>query len=648
MDRPSPLTRPAARRWLAVTAAVALVGGSFAAGAVWRGGGDEVRSGRLVAAPLRPLPQAPGVGLVSADSCDQLLDWYVDHALDRVTAWGWDGGPVYLARDGFTPMAGAAEDTASAGRGPDEVTSSDTGTNVQEQGVDEPDVAKTDGDLMVRVGGDTLTTYDVTGTEPRLLSTYELPGVADQRDLYGYGAGTELLLVGDTAVVLGSEGPWYDGRGPRTTVVSVDLSSPGAPTMTDRQTYGAELVSARRYGDAVRLVFSSGLPDLPFVHPSDKRSDREARAHNRAAVRASTLADWLPSVHDEGGARTRLADCDQVRLPEDFSGPGTMAVVGYDATTPRDRSVTAVATSSTTVYSSTDRLYLATSAGWGIRCCVMVDAVVPGWPGRDGTTQLHAFALSGDAATYLGSGEVDGSVRDRWAMDATDGVLRVAVGPTSETGNFNSVLTLAERDGRLVQVGRVDRLGVNEEIKSVRWFDDLAFVVTFRQTDPLYAIDLSDPAHPRRLGALKIPGYSEYLHPIGDDRLLGIGTDAGLDGSVRGGQAAVFDVSDLAAPRRVSVHTYGSQQATRAGQDPRQFTWLPDRRTALTVVESWGPDGGSHGTVSLLHVGPGGQLTERSVHGAYGYADVAALRTLPLPDGRVVVTSPDTTRLLTP
>ena len=652
MDRPSLLARPAARRWVAVSAAVAVVGGSFAAGAVWRGGGDDVRSGTLVAAPDPLRPQARGVGLVPADSCDQLLDWYVDHALERVTAWGWDGGFYAVRRDGLLPMAGAEDSAASPASpaSPKEVTSSATGTNVQEEGVDEPDVVKTDGSLLVRVDGDALTTYDVTGARPRLLSTYDLPGIEDQSDYYGYGAGTELLLVGDTAVVIGSQGPWYDDNAPRTVVLSVDLSSPGAPEVTDRQTYDAELVSARQYDDTVRLVLSSGLPDLPFVHPTEDRSEREARARNREIVRSTTLDDWLPTVRDDDGPRTRLAACDQVRLPEDFSGPGTMTVVGYPADTPADRSVTAVATSSTTVYSSTDRIYLATTAGWDFCCAmpdvVMSDLILPGRTGPDGVTQLHAFALSGDDATYLGSGEVDGNVADRWAMDAAGGVLRVAVGPTSETGNFSSVVMLGERDGRLVELGRVDRLGVNEEIKSVRWFDDLAFVVTFRQTDPLYAIDLSDPAHPRRLGALKIPGFSDYLHPIGDDLLLGIGTDASLDGSVRGGQVAVFDISDLSHLRRVSVHTYGKTQATRAGQDPRQLTWLADRRTALTVVESWGRTGGSHGTVSILHVGPAGRLTERSVHGAYGYADVATLRTVPLPDGRVVLTSPDTARFL--
>ena len=141
----------------------------------------------------------------------------------------------------------------------------------------------------------------------------------------------------------------------------------------------------------------------------------------------------------------------------------------------------------------------------------MVDG--PGRFDNDGTTDLHAFSLSDDDATYLGSGEVEGSVADRWAMDSADGVLRVAVGATGDTGNFNSVVTFGERDGALVELGRVDRLGVDEQIKAVRWFDDLAFVVTFRQTDPLYAIDLADPAAPRVLGKLKIPGLQRVPPP---------------------------------------------------------------------------------------------------------------------------------------
>jgi hypothetical protein len=616
--------------------ALAALAGSFAAGAAWHD--QPQRSGRLVAAPDTPTDPRTGPRLVAADSCDQLLAWYVDNTVDRVTAWGWDDLRVYAMED--APSAGDGAVASPSSPSAKDVTSSDTGTNVQEAGVDEPDVVKTDGSLLVRIDGGSLTTYDVTGATPTRLGSLALPGI--DRDNRGNPA--ELLLVGDRAVVLSTDRQYFDDNTLRTVVRTVDLTEPAAPAVVAEQTYDAELLSARQYGDTVRLVVGSGLPDLDFVQPSGSRTEREARAQNRAIVRASSIRDWLPTVREGEGEATLLADCDAMRLPATFSGAGSVVVVGFRAADPGTRSVTGVATASQTVYSSTDRLYLATSAGWGLGCCVMVDG--PGRFDNDGTTDLHAFSLSDDDATYLGSGEVEGSVADRWAMDSAGGVLRVAVGATGDTGNFNSVVTFGERDGALVELGRVDRLGVDEQIKAVRWFDDLAFVVTFRQTDPLYAIDLADPAEPRVLGRLKIPGFSEYLHPIGDDLLLGLGSDADASGMTRGGQAAVFDVSDLTHPERVATHGYGVGRQTRAGQDPRQFTWLADRRTALTVVERWGTSGGSSAVVSILEVGEDGGLTARQVAGAYGNDDVATLRTVPLPDGRVVVSSADRTAFL--
>jgi hypothetical protein len=535
-------------------------------------------------------------------------------------------------------MAGTG---AEPGSPTDQVASSATGTNVQESGVDEPDLVKTNGSVLVRMDGDELTTYDVTGTAPLRLGSVDLPATGEA-GYDGGGNAPELLLVGDTAVVLGHG--WQGDDGPTTVVHRVDLADPASPTAVDTQTYDADLVSARQYGETVRLVLSSGLPALDFVTPGDGLGEREALRRNRQVVRDSTIGDWLPTVSDSGGPATRLVGCDAMRVPADFSGPGAVAVVGYAADAPRERSVTGVATSSDLVYSSTDRLYLATSQawGWGGGCCVDLGR----GPSTDGTTDLHAFALDGDDATYVGSGEVDGSVADRWAMDSVDGVLRVAVGPSAATGNSSSVVTFAERDGELVELGRLDGLGVDEQIMSVRWFDDLAFVVTFRQTDPLYAIDLSDPGAPRRVAALKISGFSDYLHPIGDDLLLGIGTAADRAGQTRGGQAAVFDIADLTAPRRVATHEYGRDRNTRAGQDPRQFTWLPDRRTALTVVEHWGTYGGATAAISVLQVGADGSLTTRLLPGASGYDGVASLRTVPLPDGRVVVASDDGVRFL--
>src|SRR5690606_28315587 len=159
---------------------------------------------------------------------------------------------------------------------------------------------------------------------------------------------------------------------------------------------------------------------------------------------------------------------------------------------------------------------------WGR--CAEVCPLVPRFDlDRSGATIVFDFEVSGTGATYVGSGEVDGAVADRWSMDEYDGVLRLAVEPTSATGNYNSVVTLERRGDELVEIGRLDGLGRNEQVQSVRWFDALAIVVTFRTVDPLYAIDLSDPARPSKLGELKIPGFSEYLHPLGEHRLVGVG-----------------------------------------------------------------------------------------------------------------------------
>ena len=181
-------------------------------------------------------------------------------------------------------------------------------------------------------------------------------------------------------------------------------------------------------------------------------------------------------------------------------------------------------------------------------------------------------------------------------MDEYDGVLRLALGPTQATGNFNSVVTLERRGDELVEIGRVDKLGVNENIESVRWFDALAIVVTFRQIDPLYAIDLSDQDDPRLMGELKIPGFSEYLHPLGARRLVGRRPGPDRRGRGWGAQVGLFKVTDLTDPQRIATLSYAPGTQALAGVDPRQFTWLPDDRTLLTVISS----GGRTGWVSVV------------------------------------------------
>ena len=621
------------------------VGGAFIAGTVVsQPPSDGPGAARPGDAGSDASPAAFHGELQPVASCDELLEYYQDEALKIVGPYGWEfgygggfwrdtvvldqaelAGPSALANLRSTYSAKAPSTSRSE--------NSDTGTNVQEAGVDEPDVVKTNGDLLVRIQDATLTTYDVTGAETEELSQIKL-------DDFRHG---EILLSGDTVVALGSDDRRSNNRfdsmhgyGPEPTatrVVSVDIGDPGTPEVTEAVDLDTGLVSARQHGSSIRLVTQAGLPELDFVQPTGRRGVKTARQANDRIVQETRIEDWIPSYSVGGGEPEQLADCADMAIPKRELGLDTMNVIGFEADDPADLHTIGLAGSASLAYESPDHLYLAASpwATWG-RCFDICPLTFSPALENSGTTLVFDFEISGTDATYVGSGEVEGTVADRWAIDEYDGVLRLALGPTQATGNFNSVVTLERRGDELVEIGRVDKLGVNENIESVRWFDTLAIVVTFRQVDPLYTIDLSDQDDPTLIGELKIPGFSEYLHPLGSQRLVGVGQGPTGEGGW-GAQLGLFDVTDLTQPRRIDTLNYQRNSQALAGLDPRQFTWLPEERTLLTVVsKGWT---GRTGWVSVVTIDDG-QLTNRMVEADYGN-DVAEIRTVPMPDGRVVL-----------
>lgn len=627
-----------------------------------------VLAGGIVATPAALVASDPGAPAASADSlqrftgCAELRQWYVDHSLRHVTAWGWGRPLVYATgvdATSATPVATAAGERAI----PDAaVSSSPTGTNVQEAGVDEPDVAKTDGHVVVRISDGHLVVTDVTGA-PRRLASLPLPG----------GVGDQLLLVHGHAIVSGPTGgmvpmsvsppptaprpvpsplpaprsmPNQPVPGPgtpmplptadTTRVVDVDLTDPAQPRLVSDRTFSGRLLTMRQYGDTVRIVTDTGLPDLDFTvpHGSGARAQDRALAHNREVVRHSTIGDWLPGVRADGRERP-LVDCADVFHPHRFAGTDTLTVTGWDVTDPQATSAVAVTTGGDLVYSSTDRLYVATpryrEGAWR--------PVSPGGPLRmhsrvwQPATEVHEFRLAGIGASYTASGLVRGSVRDRWSFDEHDGDLRVAVTRQTRDGHTdNGVVVLRDEDGRLVRVGAVHGLGRDEQIQSVRWFDDLAVLVTYRQLDPLFTVDLTDPAHPRSAGELTIPGFSGYLHPIGDHLLLGLGVDATRQGRPLGAQAAVFDISDPAHPVQLDKATFGAGSDLLAVTDPHAFAWLPGQRTAFTALTGWESPHPWSRAVSL-QVSPDGHLAVEH----RGAAGTTTFRALPLPGDRVAL-----------
>ena len=257
------------------------------------------------------------------------------------------------------------------------------------------------------------------------------------------------------------------------------------------------------------------------------------------------------------------------------------------------------------VYASTKSLYVASQRF--VRELDTPDDIPPRM-----TTEIHRFDISDPGkTTYASSGTVPGFVLNQYALSEDRGVLRVASteeplwmgGDAPARDSESTVSVLREQGNRLVTVGSVGGLGKTERIFAVRFIGDAGYLVTFRQVDPLFTLDLSDAEHPRVAGELTIAGYSAYLHPIGDGLLLGVGQDATEAGRRKGAQVSVFDVSNLAHPSRLYARALGSGFSTASAEfDPHAFLWWPKTDTAVLPVQ----DGASSAAVGLRIRKPGG------------------------------------------
>jgi uncharacterized secreted protein with C-terminal beta-propeller domain len=220
-------------------------------------------------------------------------------------------------------------------------------------------------------------------------------------------------------------------------------------------------------------------------------------------------------------------------------------------------------------------------------------------------TALHVFALPADslATIYRGSGFVPGTLLSQFAVDAKDDVLRVATSFVSSQRqqNVTRVTTARIEHDALVTLGSSGDLAPGEQFRGGRFLDDRAYLVTFLQIDPLFVIDVSDPVHPTVLGEVELPGFSEYLHPLGQHHLLTIGRAADVQGRPLGLALRIFDVTDPTAPRLAHEHVLPSDGSTPAETDHLAFTF--DSRLGLLALpfnhyESFS----GHATLELLEV----------------------------------------------
>jgi DNA repair exonuclease SbcCD nuclease subunit len=374
--------------------------------------------------------------LVSFDACADYHDYITARALELVGPYGLDGGgghwfedvAVDEVDDGDAEMA--VEDSAGAPAA-DEIS----GTNVQEVGVDEPDIVKTDGATMYVVAQGLLRVLDIRGDEPRELATLELAEAWDARLLLD---GDHLLVTSSSPIGIPFAGEritssdWGWGWG-TTTIVRVDVSDPSAPRVAERLTIDGSTVSSRLVDGVARVVVRTEQGNLPWVYPegSGLRAERRATEANRELIRNSEPEDWIPYfVHRTADGQEREGPalaCDRIARPSVFSGLGVLSVLTIDldggGLIPGDEAV-GVLTGGDTVYASPERLYVGTTS-W-VDWDAMGDRERQR-RGRELTTAIHAFDTSDPGRTdYLASGEVPGTLLSQWAMSEHEGRLRVA------------------------------------------------------------------------------------------------------------------------------------------------------------------------------------------------------------------------------
>ena len=508
-------------------------------------------------------PRARGAHKLWAfESCASLVRYgrrHVDKGLGglRPDFGPYPPEPFYLPEPD-TPGRGGQRlvgQQESAGTAPDSPTST---TNVQEAGVDEPDIVKVGESVAYVVGHDRVLVVDTSPDGPRVLGTLELPGYSHQ-----------LLVKGERLLVLSqSSSGWL------AVIREVDVSDPANPRVLRVQAVPGYLLTARLNGDTARVVIASTPPGL-----------YEADVRRR-------LDGWMPRMVLKERAthsRTtpRLTGCRSVRHAGTFSGLDMVVVLTVDLTRGLPATDTDVLmTGSEVAYASPTSLYLA-SERW-------VPEPEAGAEPPGSVTEVHKFDISEPGQTaYRASGRVPGYLLNQFSLSERNGVLRAATtnapswwtgGPPDRDESF--VVTLHEREGALRELGRIGGLGRGERIYAVRFVDDVGFVVTFRETDPLYTVDLSEPGDPRVLGELKIPGFSDYLHPIGDDLLLGIGQDATEEGMTLGVQVSLFDVSNLRRPARIAAERLARHSYTEVSYDHHAFLWWPPERLAIFPLEA--------------------------------------------------------------
>ena len=411
-------------------------------------------------------------------------------------------------------VEGAASDDSQKTNGASYST-----TNLQVEGVDESDVVKNDGKYLYVLNESKVTIVDIQNRKMEKVAEI-CPQMGDNDTLMAMYVDNDRLLlvqmVWDTSIeedvpttVDGSSGEmkcssdvaYVQNVNITTKLLTYDISDRTNPSLTAQMEMDGEYRDSRKVGDMIYL----------FTW--------------KTAVR--TGDNWKEGVIPQVAGEKVDAGCFYVQ--KDSTSELIMASV--DTTHPSKTVDTMVLMGNNReVYMGTDAIYLygTNAKAWS-------------------KTDIAKFSYKDGKFSAVGAATVKGDIEDTFAISEEDGILRVLTTDESSVASENRLYLL---DDQLKKIGCLENIAKGEEVYAARYIGDIAYFITYHNTDPLYAVDISDPANPKKLGFVEMTGYSDYLHPFGDHLLLGIGYETLASTSERTGvKLTMFDVSDPTNPK---------------------------------------------------------------------------------------------------
>jgi len=433
-----------------------------------------------------------------------------------------DIGTGFSEKNGqaYSGAPAAASDSLRAELSSDEEFS---GTNTQVSGVDEADIVKADGNYIYTLSGEHLLIVEAKNGDLTKMSDISLD--------FSY---SEMYISGDTLAVLEQSyedliaygGKLYEedrsyAHGPFTTKTALhfyDISDRANPLETHTLAQDGGYISSRLVNNTIYLATNSYVYDLENIDKKEPRTfvPSTYADEKQACVESSGIyiGSYVDSVNYVNFSSIDLDDTSKFYCTKSILGNGS------------------------NVYCNDTSFY------------VVSDSY--DYENDTYSTQLFKYAIDGPDVMMLAETKVKGNILNQFSMDEYNGYFRIVT--QSYSSDYHPETNLYILDPELNLTGKLERLAKNENVKSVRFDGDIGYFVTFRNTDPLFTVDLSDTGNPVILNELKIPGFSEYLHPFGKNLLLGFGSDADVDsGGVTGLKLSMFDVSDKTDVREIST-----------------------------------------------------------------------------------------------